>query len=197
MKCTICGQFSSAQTCFACESSPVFLAYCTAKCERDAALDQLERMRDAAQQVIRELLRSGGLPDTAWCAKQLDHALSQSRTENRGFDSRSLAEVLVKTGGGFESHEVARGAKGPDGTSVKASAESGAGASFQCEASCRSPAKYAAPASAQEALHLLRNPWGHSEDSIRAARLWAADRLEYLARGSPASAQDEEIREPK
>jgi hypothetical protein len=30
------------------------------------------------------------------------------------------------------------------------------------------------------ALHILRNPYGWSEDSVRKVRLWAADRLETL-----------------
>ena len=29
-------------------------------------------------------------------------------------------------------------------------------------------------------LHILRNPWGNSEDQVRAARLWAGDRIEEL-----------------
>lgn len=35
------------------------------------------------------------------------------------------------------------------------------------------------------ALHLLRNPWGHPDEAIREARLWAADKLEYLTRAHP------------
>lgn len=34
----------------------------------------------------------------------------------------------------------------------------------------------------QRMLHLLRNPWGHSEDDVRRARLWAADRIEQFER---------------
>jgi hypothetical protein len=32
------------------------------------------------------------------------------------------------------------------------------------------------------ALHLLRNPYGHSDDLVRQARLWAADRIEAASR---------------
>jgi hypothetical protein len=31
-------------------------------------------------------------------------------------------------------------------------------------------------------MHLLRNPWGHSEEDVRKARSWAADRIEELER---------------
>ena len=33
-----------------------------------------------------------------------------------------------------------------------------------------------------EHMHVLRNPWGHSEQRVREARLWAADRIEELER---------------
>lgn len=33
-------------------------------------------------------------------------------------------------------------------------------------------------------IHILRNPWGWSEDEVRAARLWAADRLDPTGRHS-------------
>ena len=31
-------------------------------------------------------------------------------------------------------------------------------------------------------LHILRNPFGHSEEDVRAARLWAANEIERLER---------------
>ena len=43
MKCVLCGEFSSAQTCFRCESSPVFLHYCAAKLEADTLRDLLSK----------------------------------------------------------------------------------------------------------------------------------------------------------
>lgn len=36
------------------------------------------------------------------------------------------------------------------------------------------------PKTRDEMLHVLRNPYGHSEENVRAARLWAANTIEQL-----------------
>lgn len=48
MKCRICGRFSSAQTCFACDSSPVYLAYSIEKLNNAVLRDVLFAIAEVA-----------------------------------------------------------------------------------------------------------------------------------------------------
>lgn len=52
MKCRICGGFSSAQTCHACDSSPVYAAYSLAVIQRDEAREYAVALQEPARELL-------------------------------------------------------------------------------------------------------------------------------------------------
>lgn len=107
-----------------------------AKCQLGFILDRHEDEQDCDQDADGHRTPNRDMNTVVDCniaIAEIDAALAKNPTENRRFESGSMAEVQVKTGAGFESPEVAQGAKGPDGTSVKASAKSDVGASIRDE----------------------------------------------------------------